>query len=274
MLNGGGSDTDGTVVNYQWKEGATVLGSISSLTHSFAVGTHTVTLTVTDNGGATASDIAVVTVAANQPPTANGGPNQSVVDNDDSGAETVTLNGSGSDIDGTVVNYQWKEGATVLGSNSSLTHSFGVGTHTVTLTVTDNGEATATAAVTVTVDAPNPLIGEGLKLSKNAGFSTEDTIFSFGETMYILVWSDRFDFNDVEEARWQLEGAEQTFTNNLGGAFTDQVVIGDNVKQLDPGKVVESDFTVQMEDGSGYQFEMEVNITIVGPTSTGSSESD
>jgi subtilisin family serine protease len=56
------SDADGTIVSYAWSEGATSIGSGAILTHSFAIGSHVVTLTVTDNGGATATDTVTVTV--------------------------------------------------------------------------------------------------------------------------------------------------------------------------------------------------------------------
>ena len=118
--------------------------------------------------------------------------------------------------------------------------------------------------------AANNLVGEGVKLSKNPDFSTEDSVFKFWETMYILVWSDQLDFNNIKEARWQLEGAEEPLTNNFDGTYTSQVVIDDNLKQLSPGEVVESQVQVQMEDESGHQLQIEVAVILMGPPSTGS----
>lgn len=64
-LNGSGSsDPDGTISSYVWKEGATQIATGVTPSVSLAVGTHTLTLTVTDNAGATASDTVVVTVNA------------------------------------------------------------------------------------------------------------------------------------------------------------------------------------------------------------------
>ncbi|MFB3081001.1 MAG: hypothetical protein ACE1Y1_04425, partial [Nitrosomonadaceae bacterium] len=53
----------------------------------------------------------------NQAPIANAGADQTVSDADGTGAESVTLDGSASsDPDGSIVSYQWTEGATVLGT--------------------------------------------------------------------------------------------------------------------------------------------------------------
>ena len=64
-LSGAAStDPDGnaTITSYIWKEGATTLATGVTANVPFDVGAHTVTLTVTDNGGLTASDSLVVTV--------------------------------------------------------------------------------------------------------------------------------------------------------------------------------------------------------------------
>jgi len=152
-LNGSGSDTDGTIASYQWKEGANVLGNTAAIAPDLAVGVHTITLTVTDNGGATGSDDVIVTVNANQTPTANAGTDQAVSDSDGTGSETVTLTGSGSDTDGTLAGYEWREGSTPLGNTQIIAPDLAVGVHTITLTVTDNGGATGSDDVIVTVNA-------------------------------------------------------------------------------------------------------------------------
>ncbi len=94
-----------------------------------------------------------IPVNSNQVPTANAGLDQTVTDADASGSEAVTLTGSGSDTDGTIASYEWKEGLTILGTTASLSASFTVGTHTLTLTVTDDQGATGSDNVVVTVNA-------------------------------------------------------------------------------------------------------------------------
>ncbi|GGG57060.1 hypothetical protein GCM10011414_28630 [Croceivirga lutea] len=65
VLDGSGSfDPDGSIVSYSWTENGTEVATGESPTISLAVGTHMLTLTVTDNEGATATDEVVVTVEA------------------------------------------------------------------------------------------------------------------------------------------------------------------------------------------------------------------
>lgn len=64
-LNGSASsDPDGTISSYIWKEGTTQIATGATPAVTLAVGIHTITLTVTDNLGATATDTVVVTVNA------------------------------------------------------------------------------------------------------------------------------------------------------------------------------------------------------------------
>src|SRR5262249_16875089 len=72
------------------------------------------------------------------PPVANAGPDQTLIDTGGDGVELVMLDGSGSsDPDGTIVNYEWREGSTVLALIAQPSVFLPVGSHTLTLQVTD-----------------------------------------------------------------------------------------------------------------------------------------
>ena len=164
-LSGSGTDADGTVTAYQWtvisgpstyniSNAASAITSVTGLVPGF----YQFQLTVTDNNGATSTDIAQVTVnaAANIPPVANAGTNQTIT----LPANSVTLSGSGTDADGTVVSYQWAEisgpsAYSIANASSAITDITGltVGTYQFQLLVTDNNGATGNAIVQITVNA-------------------------------------------------------------------------------------------------------------------------
>jgi thermitase len=110
-LNGSGSsDSDGSIMSYQWYEGSVVAATGATPTASFSVGTHTLTLLVTDDDGATATDSVVVTV--NPPP-----PSIHIGDLD--GAASVTKSGWSATVTVSVhngSNHGGVSGATVTGT--------------------------------------------------------------------------------------------------------------------------------------------------------------
>jgi len=59
----GSSDIDGAIVNYEWSEGGIALATGANPLVTLAVGTHTISLTVTDDAGATGSDTVEITVS-------------------------------------------------------------------------------------------------------------------------------------------------------------------------------------------------------------------
>ncbi len=154
-FDGSGSfDPDGTIVSYAWDFGDGATGTGETTTHAYSTaGTYTVTLTVTDDEGATGTDTAsVIVTALNEPPVANAGPDQTALVD-----ETVSFDGSGSyDPDGTIVSYAWDFGDGTTGTGETTTHAYSTaGIYTVTLTVTDDGGATGTDTALITVtEAP------------------------------------------------------------------------------------------------------------------------
>jgi hypothetical protein len=159
-LDGTGSTDDGSVVSYVWRENGSEIATGERPTDvPFTVGTHTVVLRVTDDTGLTDEDTLNITVTpqgVNPPPVAVAGLNQSVTDTDDNGSETVTLDGSASKDDGTIVSYVWREGGSQIATGVQPSHTFTLGTHTVILEVTDDQGATDTDDVIIAVTSPPP----------------------------------------------------------------------------------------------------------------------
>ncbi len=61
----GSSDPDGTIVSYSWSENGVEIAAGVNPQVNLNVGVHTVTLTVTDDAGATGIDEVVITVNPN-----------------------------------------------------------------------------------------------------------------------------------------------------------------------------------------------------------------
>jgi LPXTG-motif cell wall-anchored protein len=156
-LDGSGSfDVDGEIIGWQWDFGDGELGSGEVVRHRFPrAGGYTVSLTVTDDRGATASVsfIVEVTVPPNIDPVAAFG---SVVD-----VLTVSFDGTlSSDADSPdllPVDWAWDFGDGTTGSGPRPDHTFAAsGDYTVTLTVTDaDGASDSTAAVVGVGDNAN-----------------------------------------------------------------------------------------------------------------------
>ena len=166
-LSGSGSDADGSITAYKWTKisGPSQFNIVASTkaqtsVSNLAQGIYTFELTVTDNWGATASDIIQVTVngappQANQSPKANAGSNLVIT----LPTNSVTLTGSGTDADGTIASYQWSKVSgpsqySIVSSTKAQTivNNLVEGIYQFALTVTDNSGAAAKATVQVTVN--------------------------------------------------------------------------------------------------------------------------
>lgn len=87
-----------------------------------------------------------------QPPVANAGPDQQVIDADGSGDEIVILDGSASyDPDQDIISYEWKEGTSVLATEEISMVTLSLGLHVVSLTVIDSGNRTSVDTIQVNV---------------------------------------------------------------------------------------------------------------------------
>lgn len=143
------------ITSYAWTFGDGATGSGAVVDHRYTrVGTYSVTLTVTDDRGLTASVTQAVTVSDTVGPTADFvfSPTSPRV------TETVFFNASSSRAatGRTIVNYSWAFGNGTTGTGVTTTQAFAsAGTYSVTLTVTDDLGKRAVVTKTVTVTSLN-----------------------------------------------------------------------------------------------------------------------
>lgn len=159
------SDPDGTISGYQWTQvggppGAVIGSPTSASTNisSLVAGMYTFAVTVTDDDGGTASDGVTVTRNPPVPPLANAGANQTIT----LPTSSTTVNGSGTDADGTIVRYEWTQvggpsSAAIASPATASTLVSGLvsGTYSFRLTVTDNSDMAAADDMNVIVQSGN-----------------------------------------------------------------------------------------------------------------------
>jgi len=171
-LAGTGTDPDaGDMLTFLWTEGGLTLGTSASLAHTFAVGVHAVSLTVSDRAGATATDTTTVTVVDTTPPVVLPPPALSV----------PALRIEGTRVSEWPALAEWLAAATAVdlvdatpaGQAPTLNGSpigpgtlFPMGTSTVTFSFTDarGNRGSATSVVHVAVGTPRvevQLLGSG-----------------------------------------------------------------------------------------------------------------
>ncbi|MBC7946775.1 MAG: T9SS type A sorting domain-containing protein [Chitinophagaceae bacterium] len=254
-LNGSATDADGTIASYSWSRVsgpttftiANITSAVTALT-GLLQGTYVFRLTATDNGGATSTDDVTVTVNGliNVAPTSNAGPDRTLT----LPTNSTTLNGSGTDADGSISTYAWTRvsGPTTftLGTaNAAVTTLTNLvqGTYVFRLTVTDNGGATATDNVTVIVNpAPNqaPTANAGSDITitlpvnstslTGSGSDPDGTIASYAWAR--VSGPTTFTLGTPNAASTTLTGLVQgtyvfrlTVTDNSGAAVTDNVTV-------------------------------------------------
>jgi outer membrane autotransporter protein len=155
-LDGSGSSDDGgNIVSYEWFEFGSQIATGVSPSLDVEIGTHTLTLRVTDNDGATNEDQVVINILPGpNAPTADAGTDQQLIDSDNDGTEDVVLDGTGStDADGSIVSYAWFEEGSQVTTGATPTLTLSVGVHTLTLRVTDDDNLFSEDQVTITVAA-------------------------------------------------------------------------------------------------------------------------
>jgi ribosomal protein L14 len=266
-LDGSASyDPDGTIASYSWvlktgtgsitiSNGNTSKPSVAGLT----TGTYSFQLTVTDNSGASATDLITVTVnpqapAPNQAPVANAGNNLTIT----APSASIVLNGSSSfDPDGTITKYTWTQvsgpnTAVILGNGtvSPSVSSLVVGTYTFQLLVADNDGATNTDQVTVTVLAAVSKVN----LTPVAKAGSDTTIYLPANSFQLDATASYDPDGNIANYQWQeISGPNTASASSLFGS---QVDIGN----LEAG---DYQFQVTVTDNDGSKSTATVKIIVV-----------
>lgn len=149
-------DAEGPIAVWQWYRGIPLVATTPTYTGSFPVGSTLMLLSVRDAGNLVNTDSVLITVT--QPPLANAGSDQLLVDSDNDGFESVQLNGAASsdDVFGSITSYIWRLNGDQIASGVSPIVILPVGSHTVELTVTDNYNLTNADTVEITIEPGTP----------------------------------------------------------------------------------------------------------------------
>jgi Domain of unknown function (DUF1929)/Bacterial Ig domain len=163
-LSATASDSDGTVAKVEFFNGATKLGEDATAPYTFIwsgvpAGSYTLTARATDDVGGTATSAASrITVASNT----NAPPAVSITYPADGAIfpwkPTITVTATATDSDGTVTRVEFRDGTTLLGSDTTAPYSLiwrnvAVGTHTLTARAADNsGAVTVSSQIRITVN--------------------------------------------------------------------------------------------------------------------------
>lgn len=150
-LSGSGSaDPDQDAITYEWRTGTTVLGTGVTLSRLWSIGSHTVTLTVTDAFGLTGTDTVIVNVRDTTAPALTVPAN----------IVTEATSGAGAAVSYPAPTATDAVGVTSLTSTPASGSIFALGSTAVTATARDAAGNAGTGSFTVTVrDTTPPAIG-------------------------------------------------------------------------------------------------------------------
>jgi PKD repeat protein len=147
------TDEDGSVTAWSWQFGDGASSDQAEPGHSYlAPGTYSVTLTITDNQGATDQSTAQIEVTAPPPPPQSNEPPQADFDVHCHELD-CSFTDKSVDDDGSVTGWLWQFGDGFISTEQNPRHSYGHdGHYNVTLTVTDDQGATDSRSHDVKTD--------------------------------------------------------------------------------------------------------------------------
>ncbi len=215
-------DLDGIIVSYLWDFGDGTTASGVNATHAYSeIGIYTVTLTVTDNNGATNS-VTAMKIVNNRPPVAVFTESATIAYVND----TITFNAAGSyDSDGTIVDYSWNFGDGTKAKGVTVSHAYADdGSYAVTLIVTDDKGATNSTHATKTIFNRKPVASftetaETVQTGETISFDASESHDPDG-----FIISHLWDFGDGNTA----VGVEVDHAYEDDGIYTVTLTVIDN----------------------------------------------
>ncbi len=252
-INANAGDSDGYVSKVDFYNGSTMLGSDSTSPYSFtwnnvAAGSYTITAKATDNSAAvTTSSVVAISVK-----TPNAAPAVSItsplVNASFTSSNSITINTTAADIDGSISKVDFYTGSTMLGSDSTSPYSFtwnnvAAGSYSITAKATDNSAAvTTSSAVNIFVIKPNaaPVVSfiipgmdttysaPGKVFMVAAASDTDGTIskvdFYNGATLLHTEYVSRYSFlwNNVPVGNYAITAVA---TDNSGNVTTSKILM-------------------------------------------------
>lgn len=304
-LNGSlSNDPEGQPVTFSWEQlyGPSIITfnstTIASPTVSnLAEGVYKCKLTVSD-GTYAASDEVLILVSAS----GNSAPSVSITSPSNNATflqgDTITINVSASDLDGSVSLVEFYDGTTKIGEDNTSPYSFDwtnatVGSHTVTAIATDNGDAASTSqAINITVAALmacSETSNEAQQGSFSTGYEAKfETVGNNVTVTFTLLDTDKvgvvaFLWKQSPFAETQMDqGSGLTFTKSLGpqspGATLSYAVkfayaggmsvtkyisyvVGDNCEPTTPDTETPMNFTASLGAVTSNSVELLLNAT-------------
>ena len=185
ILDGSGSTSQGNIVSYIWTENGNGLASgVNPTIFSSSIGTHIITLTVTDENGLSATDTMILTISAD--------PLDAINDNfsttkDNNITRNFISNDKGFNFRYTGPNtITTSNGTATISSTGLFTYTPNVnylGTDTFNYTITDDSGATDTATVTITIS--NTIIQSYRPFTLRYQQSLAGNIITIGNTVLV-----------------------------------------------------------------------------------------
>ncbi|MCB1219507.1 MAG: PKD domain-containing protein [Planctomycetales bacterium] len=269
-LDGSGStDPDGMIVDYAWDfDGDGTFdrnGSAPSVNHTYEeAGTFNVVLRVTDDGGATDTDFAVITVGDPQmPPTAAGSGAQ-----DDGNPLLVNFDGTAStDLDGEIVSYDWdfdNDGTfDLLDGGATPSHEYSsFGTKTVTLRVTDDNGLSDSDTFTVNLVEPASSVTAALAAEPTSGDAPLEVDFDASGSSSVNSVITTYDWDLDDDGTFEVLDGGPTQTaqyNNLSQSAsfkgTSAPSVGENGESI-------YTITVRVSDDKGNEDTATATVTV------------